>query len=175
MGKNKIKIKEIKNKTKIKEIVPDKEPPTRFGEHHAEETHEGIEAKTKDEVAFVLKSENRSMQGSSSKENKPVQKDEEHIFISYDRFGMSNAEKMRAYSLKLGSEPSRQTLNLSPENRSISGMSHNSGEIHLERSGNSRAVSLDTESMAAQRAQREYMEGSAVKYKEHRKNDSSRY
>ena len=175
MRKSKIKIKQIKSKVKIIEKAP-KNPEL---EHETfieqPKTFENIESKTKSSSLPLLKKGEvvvREVQQPGKKREQ--KKDEEHIFVSYDRFGMSAREKQRVYSqdLRTNAAPIRQTATIERGNASSSLSQGNLTQIHSESSGDTRRVDpMRRESAFVDEELRKYAEEPDTNYKSRKREE----
>jgi hypothetical protein len=169
------KIKLIKSKMKVRELNPlPQKQVEQIIINKSAPAPATIESKTQSSALPLLKQAPIVREIKPQAQRPTERKDEERIFVSYERNQMSAAEKRRVYSFDIrGGQAARQTGTIEPGRipENVIGGHVNPNEIHLERAGERRAAGQISEALAVRKAQEEYSQGAAVKYKSRREPD----
>jgi hypothetical protein len=177
MKKLRMKVRLIKSKIKI--IEPGVKKPVKVASQPSGVSASGsLESKTTSSVLPLIKSEKQDKPiVAQAQPRQPGQtasqqpKTDERIFVSYDRFQMSEAEKRKAYTLDIrGNAPSKPTATISPNiSRNNEMQTLGQGEALLERGA--RGHLRSDEHMAGEDI-RKYREGLAEDYKPRRRQEA---
>jgi hypothetical protein len=167
-----MKVRQIKPKGKITEL---NKSPEKLVEQIIinKSEKETIESKTKTAALPLLKKSAPAQQPAArQQQSREPAKDKEHIFVSYDRFGMSEAEKRRVYSLDIrGSAPARPTGTIEHGTQDALAQERRD-EMKLERPGElARVNPMDEPALAMNEEMAKYKESPSERYKHHRQTD----
>jgi hypothetical protein len=183
MKKLKMKVRAVKPRMKIiepaGEHVSPVSAPVSSSNTSNSTTNSSLESKTTSSALPLIK---QDKSGKAQQAQSPRQTQsrgtgqepnaDERIFISYDRFSMSDNEKRKAYSLDIrGSAPAKQTATIE---RTSAGptFTRNPNEIRpMERGGDGHMVESRETSLADNDAHSKYSEESVAKYKARRQSD----